>query len=77
MKGRLYVIYDRVAMESNVPFLAKNDNQAVRMYEKALVDAPDAQDFILCDICSFDTETMAVEPTSPSRQVNILSGGGA
>lgn len=69
MRSRLYVCYDRVAQECAPPFLAKNDAQALRMFEKGMENSPDFHDFQLVCLAAFDTETMRIDPLAVPQVV--------
>lgn len=75
MKQRLYVIYDVVSQESSNIMQAKNDALAYRMYERAIHDNPDGNDFALYRIGEFDTERMTGNFNSVPEKVTGFEGG--
>lgn len=60
----LYTIYDSVLQEHAAPFMANNDQHALRMFERATADADKSgfgSDFHLIRLCKFHTGNGHIE----------------
>lgn len=66
---RLYVIFDRLAEESEVTFEAKTDAVAVRQFSYLMSQrrAGSADEFWLFFVGSIDTRSMVLSPSGPTR----------
>lgn len=72
MIDKLYVVYDRIALEGCPPFAAKNDGVAQRNFDGFLrgkVGVADPNDFRLYCVGSWDSERMLVEALGQPREV--------
>lgn len=60
----LYTIYDSVLQEYAAPFMANNDQHALRMFDKVVADAAKSgfgSDFHLIRLCKFNISTGDME----------------
>ena len=59
----LYVVFDRVAQESMPIFETRNDGTALRMYQKAIMEADDVPDneMMLLKLGTIDHDTNLIE----------------
>lgn len=57
----LYCIYDSRAQESSPPFMAHNDDVAMRMYNHTLRENPYSSDYRLYRVCDYDDTKMSVK----------------
>lgn len=65
----LYSMYDRVALESSQPFVAKNDGIALRIFTVSLRDSPAPGDFRLYCLGDWSPEHMKITPLEAPREV--------
>lgn len=64
MRKSLYSIYDTVAKEFAAPFMANNDDHALRLFSNAIgqaVKSGFSDDFELFKICYFNVSTGMIE----------------
>lgn len=64
MRKNLYSIYDTVAKEFAAPFMANNDDHAIRLFQNAIgqaVKSGFSDDFELYKICGFNVTTGFIE----------------
>lgn len=74
MRKFLYSIYDSVLQEHAAPFMANNDQHALRLFERAVADAEKSgfgSDFHLIKLCSFNISTGVIEG-SYEGEVNLV-----
>jgi hypothetical protein len=70
MKGKLYVIFDKVAHETNPPMLFKNDGVALRVFQSMVQDNKvNPDDYDLYAIADYDTDN---PPLSNFRKVEAV-----
>lgn len=64
MKGYMYTIWDDIAKDSSPPFLAKNDDVAIRQLMTTLFkdELININDYNVYKIGLYDTETMYLTP---------------
>lgn len=64
MKAQIYVIYDRVAMESGPIFEARNDGVAFRQYSAVVQRAKgaNAEEYQLLKLGEIDHDTNVISP---------------
>lgn len=74
MINQLYVIYDRVAMESGPVFEAKNDGVALRNFQKFMEGKPYPDDFVLMHTGEIDHETNVISGDLMGREVTPTVG---
>jgi len=75
MKRKLYVIYDRVAMESGPIFEAKNDGIARRQFENAMENQRYAHEQALLRVGEINHETNLVVGEIPAVEVAFDAEG--
>ena len=74
MKGKLYVIFDRVAHETNPPMLFKNDGVAIRVFQSMVEkEQVNSADYDLYEIADYDTDN---PPLSQFRKVDAVNVDG-
>lgn len=63
----LYTVYDTVKMEMNQPFMANNDQHAMRIHQQSLKEIPTEfqGEVLLYSLGSIDVETMQIRPHKP------------
>lgn len=71
---KLYVIYDRVAMEGGPVFAAKNDDVAIRSFHQLVSKADNPDDYCLYHVGEYDCEIPKVDglliPTAINTEVD-------
>ncbi|QXP44182.1 MAG: nonstructural protein [Arizlama microvirus] len=73
MKVGLYVIYDKVAMESGPVFSAKNDGIALRSCRSILKDVERPDDFKVLRVSAYETDNCSLSPEAEPVEVLMLS----
>lgn len=74
MKGKLYVIFDRVAHETNPPMLFKNDGVALRVFQSMIQENKvDPNDYELYDIADYDTDNPLLSNFRKVEAVDVNS----
>ena len=72
MKGKLYVIYDRVAGETNPPMLFKNDGVALRVFQSMIEkEQVKPEDYELYCIGDYDTENPPLQDFRWVKPVDV------
>lgn len=72
MKGKLYVIYDKVACETNAPMLFKNDGVALRVFQSMMEkEKVNEDDYTLYEIGDYDTENAPINKLREVKPVEI------
>lgn len=62
----LYVVYDKVSSVYNPPFIAENDETAIRSFNNAMEKHPFAEDMALYKVGTFNDDTDgAIEAIKP------------
>lgn len=72
MKTELYVIYDKVAMESGPVFEAKNQGVAQRNFVRFMAKTDSGEDFRLLRLGTIDHDTQLVELEDVPVEVPVI-----
>jgi len=60
---RVFTVFDKVARSYSAPMLAKNDDEAGRMFQLSVQNLSYCEDYVLFDIGFFDPETGELKGT--------------